>query len=29
MEGATKVKTSVFAGNIIENMNAAVLSATR
>jgi isocitrate dehydrogenase len=29
MEGATKVKTSEFAGNIIENMNAAVLSATR
>ncbi len=29
MEGATKVKTSEFAGHIIENMDAAVLSATR
>ena len=29
MEGATKVKTSEFAGHIIENMEAAVLSATR
>jgi isocitrate dehydrogenase len=29
MEGATKVKTSEFAGRIIENMDAAVLSATR
>ena len=29
MEGATKVKTSQFAGHIIENMDAAVLSATR
>ena len=29
MEGATKVKTSEFAGHIIENMGAAVLSATR
>jgi isocitrate dehydrogenase len=29
MEGATKVKTSQFAGRIIENMDAAVLSATR
>jgi len=28
MEGATKVKTSQFAGHIIENMDAAVLSAT-
>jgi isocitrate dehydrogenase len=28
MEGATKVKTSEFAGHIIENMDAAVLSAT-
>jgi len=27
MEGATKVKTSEFAGHIIENMSAAVLSA--
>jgi isocitrate dehydrogenase len=29
MEGATKVRTSEFAGHIIENMEAAVLSATR
>jgi len=29
MEGATKVKTSQFADRIIENMDAAVLSATR
>jgi len=29
MEGATKVKTSEFAGHIIENMEAAVLSASR
>jgi isocitrate dehydrogenase len=29
MEGATKVKTSEFAGHIIENMDAAVLSASR
>ena len=29
MPGATKVKTSQFAGHIIENMDAAVLSATR
>jgi isocitrate dehydrogenase len=29
MEGATKVKTSAFAGRIIENMDAAVLSVTR
>jgi isocitrate dehydrogenase len=29
MEGATKVKTSEFAAHIIENMDAAVLSATR
>ncbi len=29
MEGATKVKTSEFAGYIIENMDAAVLSAAR
>jgi len=29
MEGATKVKTSEFAGRIIGNMEAAVLSATR
>ncbi len=29
MEGATKVKTSQFAGHIIENMGVAVLSATR
>jgi isocitrate dehydrogenase len=29
MEGATKVKTSEFAGHIIENMDASVLSATR
>jgi isocitrate dehydrogenase len=29
MDGATKVKTSQFAGHIIENMDAAVLSATR
>jgi isocitrate dehydrogenase len=29
MEGATKVKTSEFAGHIIKNMEAAVLSATR
>jgi len=29
MEGATKVKTSEFAGHIIENMGAAVLSAMR
>ena len=29
MEGATKVKTSEFASHIIENMDAAVLSATR
>jgi isocitrate dehydrogenase len=29
MEGATKVKTSEFAGHVIENMDAAVLSATR
>ena len=29
MEGATKVKTSEFAGHIIENMGAAVLTATR
>jgi isocitrate dehydrogenase len=29
MEGATKVTTSEFAGHIIENMDAAVLSATR
>jgi isocitrate dehydrogenase len=29
MEGATKVKTSEFAGHIIDNMDAAVLSATR
>ncbi len=29
MEGATKVKTSEFAGHIVENMDAAVLSATR
>ncbi len=29
MEGATKVSTSQFAGHIIENMDAAVLSATR
>ena len=29
MEGATKVKTSEFAGRIIENMDAAVLSAAR
>jgi isocitrate dehydrogenase len=29
MQGATKVKTSEFAGHIIENMDAAVLSASR
>jgi isocitrate dehydrogenase len=29
MEGATKVKTSEFAGHIIENMDAAVLSVSR
>ena len=29
MEGATKVKTSEFAGHIIENMGVAVLTATR
>jgi isocitrate dehydrogenase len=29
MEGATRVKTSEFAGHIIEYMDAAVLSATR
>jgi isocitrate dehydrogenase len=29
MEGATKVSTSQFAGHVIENMDAAVLSATR
>jgi isocitrate dehydrogenase len=29
MEGATKVTTSEFAGHIIKNMEAAVLSATR
>jgi len=29
MEGATKVKTSEFAGYILENMDAAVLSAAQ
>jgi isocitrate dehydrogenase len=29
MQGATKVKTSEFAGHVIENMDAAVLSASR